>query len=194
MAADVDAARGLARQHGHDVAQLDLAGDTAFRGMYACRSYLQPRARALQLVEDPLPRRADPARGRRRVRQVLRVPEADQLPQQLLQPLLRHRGDELFDPRVDRSAAPAPAPRLRARRPAPATIQHPRRPESHKEASDVDTVTAPSRVRGSRPTDPRRPSERRVVEVDPGARVAAVGQSDVRLRAGVQAPIGMAGV
>ena len=99
--ADVDAARRAARQHRHHVAQLHRPGDAALRrDLVGVERHLQLRARPLQLVEDPLPRRADPARRGGRVRQRVARAEADERGVERLHAIHRNRGDQRLDARI----------------------------------------------------------------------------------------------
>ncbi len=91
MAAHVHAAGCPPRQHGNDVADLRLACDPAARRRHVrVEAHLQTRAVAAEPPEDPLPRRADAARGGRRVRHRVARAEAHQLLEELFQPLLGH--------------------------------------------------------------------------------------------------------
>ncbi len=101
VAADVDAARRASRQNRHHVAQIDLPRDAALRrNDVRVEIDAQLLARAAHLLEDPVARGADAARRRFLIGERVARAEAHQPGQQLLQPLLRHRRDDLFDSRI----------------------------------------------------------------------------------------------
>ncbi len=101
MAADVDPPRRLARKNRDDVAQFGLLRHAApGRKHVRIEAHLQLRARALELVQNPLPRRADAVRRDRDPKGIAGL-ERRELPQELLEPFRRNRRDEFLDARVE---------------------------------------------------------------------------------------------
>ncbi len=101
VAAHVDPPRGSSRKHGDDVAQLDTPRDPGRcrrpSRFGACRRPPAASGWSRELVEDRLPRGADAAGWRRRLRQGVAGSEPDQRPQQAFEARLGdgpdHRGD-----------------------------------------------------------------------------------------------------
>ena len=155
--ADVDAARRAAGQHRHHVAQLHRPGDAALlRDLVGVERHLQLRARPLQLVEDPLPRRADPARRGGRVRQRVARAEADERRVERLQAIDRNRGDQRLDARIGRRRRRRVCVWARAAGTAPTAA-----PTTIARAASLVPIIADRRSRGRSSADRRcRPSRR----------------------------------
>ena len=192
MAADVDPPRRLPRQHRHHVAQLDVARDAAARGnLVRVEADLQLRAAcaSARRRSTAAPRRCrawrtpDPS-------SVLRVPKLDELLRAAAAAAPRRstRRASAIRGSIDR---PRRRRRLRARTVSTGTastaehrqhqhpqhLQHPAHPQHLCASPHLDVFQVVAR------RDARRAAERRVVEVDPGRALAAVGQRDVRLLA-----------
>ena len=193
--ADVDPPRAPAGQNRHHVAQLDVARDAALRHhLVGVEADLQLRAVALHLVEDPL-------RAPRRCRASSTSVDDSVLRVSKLSSFFRmtpSRSSETvatsFTMRGSRSAV------LRRRGPAEAghaqrhtssttvrAASHPASRASHVASSfHLEMLEIVARF------DPLRAAERRVVEVRPRVRDAAVLERDRHFDARVQARVGLA--